>query len=293
MRAEIMEMKTLFEDLAQVGTKVELEIPQPNDVPESYCELVEAFSEEQIVEMATNKKTDLFKLGILGIKKPSPEEVKFKNVRKFFKFYWYIKGYYLCKWLNETSYPIPVAEDVLAVKHKNEILKVKKEPLTISEMFEKIGINLGPISIPSSSLISGVLKTLKKDEVIGSKSHIILEDLIELRQTEMEAKICLDALTGAEDEEVLELISKTNTKEAKTSEIPKISKTFALEKFIEKFNKINQRIEGQAEGIIERKIIIQEIKYTLVPWYEVIFEMNQQTKSWKICAVSGKMQKQD
>jgi hypothetical protein len=277
--------------LEQLDLRVELKLPKPVELQEKYFEVLPEYSKEQIIEKAVNKKTDLFaRFG--GLSKPKPEEIKMRGVKKFLKPYWYLKGCYECRWENETSYPIPVPEDVLAIKFEDKTIKVKKEALAISDMLDKIGINinLGLVSVPSTPLLSSALKAIGRDKVIGGKRHIALENIIEFRLTRREAELCLDASTGKEDKETLKLITK-DAKEIEKREIPKISKGYALEKLKEKFKEIDKYIENEAEKIDTRKLFIREIKLVLIPWYEATFEMDQRKKSWRICAVNGKMEK--
>ena len=283
-------METIFESLKETSLKVELEYPPPIEIQEKYVEILPTLTREEIVDRALVKRADLF-AGPLGFGKPKSEDVEIKEVKEFFKPYWYLKGYYKCKWLNETNYPIPVPDDVVGVKFEDKIIKVKKEVLTISDMLEKIGINLGPISLPGHPIITRAVKAFKMDASIGCSKHIILENVIELHQTQAEEGISLNALTGQEDKEVFELITKANSQEMMKQEKPKINKDYVLEKLKEKFKGVDEKIENEAEVIVERKISIAEIKYALVPWYEVTFQMNQNKKSWRICAVNGKMEK--
>jgi hypothetical protein len=276
--------------LEQPELKVKLKILKPFDVQEEYFEVQPEYTEQQIIEKATNKKTDLFaRFG--GLIKPKPEEVKMRSVRRFSKPYWYLKGCYECRWQNETSYPIPVPEDVVAIKYDEKTIMVKKEVLTLSDMLEKIGlnVNLGPVSVPATPLISSALKVSGRDKVIGSKRHITLENITELRLTRREAELCLDASTGKEDKKALKLINRA--KRIEKAETPKIGKDYALEKLKEKFKEIDNFIENEAEKIDDRKLFIKEIKLVRIPWFEVTFEMSQRKKSYKICAVNGEMEK--
>lgn len=282
-------METLFASLEQIGLKVELDSPPAAELSERYLKILPVLSKEQIMQMAVDKKTDLF-AGPLGIGKPKSEEVEMKGVKEFFKSYWYLQGCYECKWLKETSYPIPVPQDVIAIKFGDKTIKVKKEALTISDMLEKIGINLGPISLPAP-ILSGALKALGQDKVVGSSRHVIFENIIELHHDQIESELCLDALNGQEDKETLKLIAKANTEKIDVSEAPKVSKAYALERLKEKFKEIDEKIEIEAEGIVERKLLVKEINFMQVPCYEVTFETKQNKKSWMISAVNGKMEK--
>lgn len=288
---ELESFEALFESLKREGLKVELQVPSPVEIPERFFEVQPVLSREEVVEMAVREKTKLF-AGPLGFRKPAPEEVELKDVKEFFRSYWYLKGRYECKWLNEASYPIPVPDDVIAIKFKGEIIKVKKEALTIADMFDKIGLNIGFLSLDSRPLISAALKAFRKGGVIGSKRHIVLENVVEARYDQVEEEICLSARTGEEDKEALELIAKANLREIGRYEAPKISKEYALEKLKEKFRGIDEKIESEAERILERKIIVTDAKYVLVPWYKITFEKDRKQRSWLIRAVDGKKEKE-
>ena len=285
-------METIFESLARPRLEVKLELPPPNKIEEKCFRVLPVLSEKEILEIAENKKANLF-AGPLGFRKPKPAEVKFRNIRKFFKPYWHLKACYKCRWLNLTSYPVPVPEDVIAIKFEDKIIKVKKEALSISDMLNEIGIgiSLGPLTVTSRPVVSSLLKPLGGDKTVGSKRHIVLENVIELREDSAEAEVCLAASNGKEDEEAQELITKANAEEIQEWEKPKISKAYALKKLKEKFDDIEERIETEAETIIERKISVTEARIVLVPWYEIKYECNQSKRSWLINAVNGEMKK--
>ena len=265
------------------------DLQSPEKVREEIVELEQGITENEIVDMAEERKTDLFG----RIFKPRPEEVKRKIVRKYYMPCWYLTGSFECKWLNITDYPVPVPEDVEAIKIGDKVHTVRKEALKISDMLERIGIGIGigPISVPAKG-VSIIPKLLRMDKVLGADKHLLLKDIVELREDKVNEKICIDANDGEEDEEALKLIEKAHHKKTKERAPPKIKREWAIEEFWNiKFKEIHKGIESEAEGIIERNFKIEDLRLVLIPQYEVTFIKSGKTKSWSICAVDGTMKK--
>ena len=116
--------------------------------------------------------------------------------------------------------------------------------------------------------------------------------MIELREDVLKSKVCFNAETGEEIEEIIQKIEKT---EAIPSEYkaPKIRKDWAINEFYrKKIEGFENEIKKQAEGIIERTFQITKMILVLVPWYRITFQYKGETKSWLICAIDGAMKKQ-
>lgn len=258
-------------------------------VIEQVLQIVPELSPIKAKEKATNQMRGIMgkMLSIFGRKK----EIKvIKGAELVYRPCWIMKGEYFCEYLNKATYTRPVHEEVeeVYIKDFNQPMRITKDRVKLEDALRGISLSASGPSISVGSLLD-LGSALK-----GKVTRKFELNVIERRERHVVDEVCIDAIRGKKEEDVLKMIkefkpakkkikSGTQIKEGKVPPY-QIKKADAIKKLKEHV----ERHPGDAERILKRSFEVDSIELAYIPEYHLTLESEKERKKAVVCGVSGK-----
>jgi hypothetical protein len=219
------------------------------------------------------------------------KEIKIlKKAKLTYRPYWIAKGEYFCEYLKKETYIFPVHKEVeeVYIKDFDRTMRITKDKVKLEDALEGVSFSAAGPSVSLKSLLD--LGSALKGEVTRKFDLSV----IERRERRVVDKVCINAISGKKEEDILKIIEEYEPRERKikSGEQIKDGEVFPCRirkaEAIMKLKKYVERHPKEAERILKRSFGVEFIKLVYVPEYHLTLESEKERKKAVVCGVSGK-----
>ena len=271
------------------GPDAALKEPSIGEVKEQVLQIVPELSSIEAEEKAKNKMKGITgkMLSLFGRKK----EIKvIRRVELVYRPCWVMKGRYFCEYLNKATYARPVHEEVeeVYIKDFNQPMRITKDKVKLEDALRGISLSASGPSISVGSLfdLGSALK--------GKVTRKFELNVIERRERQVIDEVCIDAIRGKKEEDVLKMIKECKPTKRKIKSGAQIKEGEVSPYQIKKADAIKKlkihvgRHPDEAERILNRSFDVEFIELAYIPEYHLTLESEKERKKAVVCGVSGK-----
>lgn len=270
------------------GPHAALKEPSMDKIIEQVLQIPSELSPTKAEEKAKDKMKGFFGTiaSIFGRRK----EIKIlKKAKLIYRPYWIMKGKYFCEYLNKETYICPVHKEVeeVYIKKFDRTMRITKDKVKLEDVLEGVSLSAGGPSISFKSLRdlgSALSGEVKRKFELG---------VIERRERRVVDEVCIDAIRGKKEEDVLEMIKECKPEKRKIKSGAQIKEGEVSSYQIKKADAIKklrihvERTPDDAERILQRSFDIEFIELVYVPEYHLMLESEKKRKKAIVCGVSG------
>lgn len=271
------------------GPDAALKEPSMDKIIEQFLQITPELSPTEAEEKAKDKMKGV--LGKLASVFGRGKEIKIlKKAKLVYRPYWMMKGEYFCEYLNKETYICPVHNEVeeVYIKDFDRTMRITKDKVKLEDVLEGVSLSAGGPSISFRSLRdlgSALSGEVKRKFELG---------VIERRERRVVDEICIDAIRGKKEEDILEMIKECKPEKRKIKSGAQIKEGEVSSHQIKKADAIKklrthvERTPKDAERILQRSFDIEFIELVYVPEYRLTLESEKERKKAIVCGVSGK-----